>query len=253
MMLYNERAEFILQQLQLQSAVKVNDLSQLLRVSVDTVRRDLKAMEQQGLVKCLRGGACLPESLVSSANFKGREVINSEQKRQAARKALPLMQEGDIIAINSGTTNTILAQEMLAISARITVLTNNFAAAGILMQNPAIRLVFIGGRLDPLEQSTYGAACEAAFSQYFPDKCFLSINAVNYQDGYTDFRLDEIPVIQQLAAASRQVIAVMDSSKLGKCSKRKALAPEQVDLLLMDDAVTEEVRTKYAEKGFRIE
>ena len=59
-MLYHERAEFILQQLQLQSAVKVNELSQQLRVSVDTVRRDLKAMEQEGLIKCLRGGACLP-------------------------------------------------------------------------------------------------------------------------------------------------------------------------------------------------
>lgn len=64
-MLYNERAELILQQLQLQSTVKVNELSQLLQVSVDTVRRDLKAMEQAGLIKCLRGGACLPESHLS--------------------------------------------------------------------------------------------------------------------------------------------------------------------------------------------
>ena len=60
MMLYNERAEVILQQLQLQSTVKVGELSQLLQVSVDTIRRDLKSMEQSGLLKCVRGGACLP-------------------------------------------------------------------------------------------------------------------------------------------------------------------------------------------------
>lgn len=251
-MLYNERAEFILQQLQLQSTVKVNNLSQLMQVSVDTVRRDLKAMEQQGLIKCLRGGACLPESLVSSSHFQGREVINSELKRKAARKALPLIQQGEVIAINSGTTNTILAQEMLSLTEKITVVTNNYAAAGILMQNPAIRLILIGGILDPLERSTYGVSCKEEFARYFPDKCFLSINAVNYRDGYTDFRLDEIPIIQQLAAVSRQVIAVMDSSKLGKCSKQKALDPEQVDLLLMDDAIQKEIRDKYAEKGFRI-
>ena len=88
-MLYNERAEIILQQLQLQSTVKVNELSQLLKVSVDTVRRDLKAMEQAGLIKCLRGGACLPESLPSLSNFQGREVIHSDLKREAAKKALP--------------------------------------------------------------------------------------------------------------------------------------------------------------------
>lgn len=252
-MLYHERAEFILQQLQLQSAVKVNELSQQLRVSVDTVRRDLKAMEQEGLIKCLRGGACLPESLMSSSNFVGREVINSDLKRAAARKALPLIQEGDVIAMNSGTTNTILAQEMLSLNTRFAVVTNNFAAAGILMQNPSIQLTFIGGKMDALERSTYGAACVAELSQYYPDKCFLSINAVNYRDGYTDFRVDEIPVIRQLASSSRQVIAVMDSSKLGKCSKKKALEPEQVDLLLMDDAIREEIRKKYADKGFRIE
>ena len=252
-MLYHERAEFILQQLQLQSAVKVNELSQQLRVSVDTVRRDLKAMEQEGLIKCLRGGACLPESLMSSSNFVGREVINSDLKRAAARKALSLIQEGDVIAMNSGTTNTILAQEMLSLNTRFAVVTNNFAAAGILMQNPSIQLTFIGGKMDALERSTYGAACVAELSQYYPDKCFLSINAVNYQDGYTDFRVDEIPVIRQLASSSRQVIAVMDSSKLGKCSKKKALEPEQVDLLLMDDAIREEIREKYADKGFRIE
>ena len=71
-MLYNERAELILQQIQLQSTVKVNELSQLLQVSVDTVRRDLKLMEQNGLIKCVRGGACLPESLASISNFTGR-------------------------------------------------------------------------------------------------------------------------------------------------------------------------------------
>ena len=80
-MLYNERAEVILQQLKLQSTVKVGELSQLLQVSVDTVRRDLKAMEQAGLVKCLRGGACLPESLSALSNFEGREGIHSDLKR----------------------------------------------------------------------------------------------------------------------------------------------------------------------------
>ena len=78
MMLYNQRAEFVLQQLQLQSTVKVSDLSRQLHISVDTVRRDLKAMEQQGLIRCVRGGACMPESQVSMSNFTGREIIHRD-------------------------------------------------------------------------------------------------------------------------------------------------------------------------------
>ena len=103
-MLYTERAELILQQLQLQAVVKISDLAELMQVSVDTVRRDLKAMEQNGLVKCGRGGACLPESLVSLSSFSGREIINSDRKREAARKALKYVRPGSVIALNSGTT-----------------------------------------------------------------------------------------------------------------------------------------------------
>ena len=99
MMLYNERAELILQQLKLQSTVKVGELSRLLQVSVDTIRRDLKTMEQSGLIKCVRGGACLPESVISFSNFTGREIVHSDWKREAARKAISYIKEGNVICL----------------------------------------------------------------------------------------------------------------------------------------------------------
>ena len=250
--MYNERAELILQQLQLQSTVKVGELSQLLQVSVDTIRRDLKAMEQSGLVKCVRGGACLPDALPSLSNFTGREIIHSDLKHEAARKALCYVKKGDIIALNSGTTNTVLSQELAGLNIKFTVITNNYAAINILIQNPSIRLIAVGGTVDPLERSTYGTVCEEEFSRYRPDIAFLSINAINYKDGYTDFRLDEIGFIQLLAQMAKKVIAVMDSSKLGRCSKREVLRPEDVDLLVMDDHLSEEMKQKYQEKGISI-
>ena len=159
-MLYNERVEIILQQIQLQSTVKTPELSELLHVSLDTVRRDLKAMERDGLVKCVHGGACLPETYGAFSNFKGREVIHSDLKREASRKALAYIKPGDIIALNSGTTNTILAQEMSLRCKDITVVTNNLAATNILLLSPGIRVIAIGGEVDPTEQSTFGITCE---------------------------------------------------------------------------------------------
>ena len=251
-MLYNERIELILQQLQLQGIVKISDLTELLGVSVDTVRRDLKTMEQNNLVRCVRGGACLPDSLASISGFSGRQIGNEGLKRAAARKAAAYVKTGSVIALNSGTTNTILAQEMMGINLPFTVVTNNFAAANVLMKHPSIRLIFIGGQTDYLEQSTFGPSCLSQFEAFFPDLAFLSINAVNYKDGFTDFRLNEIPVIQCLVEQARQRIAVMDSSKLGKCSKRQVLTPEQVDYLVMDSRVLPEVREKYEKKGIAI-
>lgn len=250
--LYQERENFVLQQLQLQSTVKVSELSRQLHISVDTVRRDLKLMEQSGLIRCVRGGACLPESRVLFSDFTGREIIHSDLKREAARKALSYVKEKDVVALNSGTTNTIVAQEMVAAGLRCTVVTNNWAALNVLIQSPTIRVIAVGGMLDTEERSTYGSICEQNFGQFYPDVVLLSINAINYKDGFTDFRMNEVGVIQLLAAQGRQVVAVMDSSKLGQCSKRKVLAPEQVDFVVMDDHVSPEIREKYQKKGIRI-
>lgn len=251
-MLYTERAELILQQLKLQSTVKVGELSSMLSVSVDTVRRDLKAMEQSGLIRCVRGGACLPESMASFLNFTGREIVNSDLKRQACRKALEFIKNGDVIALNSGTTNTILSQELINLDKNITVVTNNYAAIDVLMQSPSIKLIAIGGNIDMLERSSYGTVCENEFGKYYPDIAFLSVNAVNYNDAFTDFRYDEIGVMQLLARTSKKVIAVMDSSKLGKCSKKRALEKDEVDLLITDNNVSDEICEKYKENGILI-
>ena len=89
-----------MQQLQLQSTVKVGELSQLLQVSIDTIRRDLKSMEQSGLLKCVRGGACLPEFMLSFSNFTGREIVNSDLKREASRKALAYIREAGVAALS---------------------------------------------------------------------------------------------------------------------------------------------------------
>ena len=252
-MLYTERAELILQQLQLQAVVKISDLSELMQVSVDTVRRDLKAMEQSGLVECVRGGACLPESLVSFSGFTGREIINIDKKREAARKAMKYVRPGGMIALNSGTTNTILAQELAARNDSFTVVTNNLAAVPILMQNPGITLIAVGGTVDGVEKSTYGPECEREFEKYYPDTAFLSINAVNYQDGFTDFRFLEMGIIRLLAERAKEVVAVMDSTKIGKRSRKKVLDLKQADRMVTDESVPGSVLEEYGKRGLVIE
>lgn len=251
-MLYTERAEFILEQLQLRANVKVADLAAMMHVSLDTVRRDLKAMEQSGLIKHVRGGACLPETLASISHFGGREVINLPLKRQVAVKAMKYIQPGNVIALNSGTTNTLLAQEIVKRFSNLTVVTNNLAAVTILMRNPSIHTILVGGNVDSMEYSTYGHSCEEEFSRYCPDHAFLSINAVDDTIGYTDFRFPEIGVIQTLADRAKQVIAVMDSSKLGKRSKKQIFGLKSVDLLIMDE-VPDRLKQQYRAAGAVIE
>ena len=252
-MLFNERSAIILEQLQLRSSVKTSELTALLGVSVDTVRRDLKTMEQNGIIKYLRGGACLPETVSAFDDFGGREVINIELKRCAALKALNYIKPDGIIALNSGTTNTILAQEIVKRFDNITVITNNIAVLNVLMQKPTIKVIVPGGFLDSTEKSLYGYQCEQEIGRFFPDVCFLSINAFNHTDGFTDFRFNEMGIIQILASNSKEVIAVMDSSKLGKRSKEKLFDYGCVDRLIMDDNISDKTRKLYFDNGISIE
>lgn len=251
-MLYEERAEIILKQVQLKNIVTVNELKGLLNVSVDTVRRDLRQMEAEGQIKCVRGGACLPDALAVCANFRRREIINILQKQTAARRAVREIREGAVIAMNAGTTNTILAQELAAGGAAVTVVTNNLAAANILMHAPSLRLILIGGLVDPMEQSTFGTDCEAAFGSYIPDIAFLSINAVSLASGFTDFRYHETGIIRILAERSLKTLAVMDSSKLETTSKKQVLALTEVDGLVTDGELSGELREEYRKKGLNI-
>lgn len=252
-MLYNERIELIMQQVQLQSVVKISDLTELMKVSVDTVRRDLRTLEQKGMIKCIRGGACLPDHMMSFSGFAGREIVHSDLKREAARKAMKYVKSESVVALNAGTTTTILAQELLLRNDRYTVVTNNLAAVQILMQSSSIQLIAVGGMVDMSEKSTYGTECEKEFARFHPDVAFLSLNAVNDTDGFTDFRYHEIGIIQLLAERACQVIPVMDSSKLGRRSRKDVLTLDQADCLVMDDHVTEEQKKNYMEKGIVIE
>lgn len=252
MMLYEEREEKIMEQLQLQPVVRVGKLSEQLKVSVDTIRRDLKSMEKKGLIKYVHGGACLPDKVSPYLNFNGREIVHIGLKRKVAEKALPLIRPGMTIALNSGTTNLILAQEMLKLGLDITVVSNNIAAISILMQSGSIHLISIGGEVDNQERSTYGFQCETEFRKYYPDITFLAVNAVNCSDGFTDFRFHEIGIMNLLAENSEKVYAVMDASKLGKRSKRQVFPKSAVDAVIMDDPLSDEVRQKYEQEGIHI-
>ena len=114
-------------------------------------------------------------------------------------------------------------------------------------------LIAVGGNVDGVERSSYGTECEKAMERYYPDVAFLSINAINYRDGFTDFRFSEIGIIQILAEKAKEVIAVMDSSKIGKRSRAKALSLQQVDRIISDDAVSDAVKEQYRKYGLLIE
>ena len=252
MMLYQERADFIRRELENKSIVKSNELVQQMGVSIDTIRRDLKKMESDGLLRCIRGGASLLESQSTISTFDERKISHVELKKALCHKALDWIHEGDMVALNAGTTNAILAAEMLNLHFPFTVITNNLSVLHILSTHPSIELIGIGGFVDKKENAFYGKNCENEFKQYNPDVCFLSINAISIENGFTDFRYNDFPIMNLLAKRSQTVIALMDSSKFGKKSTRNLFKLNDIDLLISDDTLNASTTDLFLESGLKI-
>ncbi len=251
-MLFEERANYIIKKLEQDNLIKTNNLVNEMNVSIDTIRRDLKKLEEDGKLTCIRGGACSSEEALQCSPFFGRQIVNEELKREAAKKAISLIHTGNVIALNAGTTNSILAEELLKLKKQITVVTNNLSALSILMGSEYIQIVVPGGTVDKKEMALCGYNCLEEISSYSFDLSFLSINAFHTMQGFSDFRFQEIDIIKAMMKHSKQSVAVMDSNKFGKLSKKIFLSTKDIDLLITDDKIESAIKNQLIEAGLHI-
>lgn len=251
-MLFDERASVILEKIRAKSVMKNKELADILGVSTDTVRRDLTVLEKEGLIKKIHGGASVPDSIETAIAYNTREISNRELKKIAATKAVKKVKPNDLIALNGGTTNVLVAQALRYLDIPFTVLTNNLAVIEILLKNPSVRVINIGGDVDRSEQATYGHTTIKTYECYFPDIAFYSINAVNKENGFTDFRDNEIQNMQIIVKQAKKNYAVMDSTKLNQQSKQKVLSTDEIDGLFMDNNISNKEKVEYKEIGLDI-
>ncbi|MBQ5676720.1 MAG: DeoR/GlpR transcriptional regulator [Lachnospiraceae bacterium] len=251
-MLYEERVNYILKKLEHNSLVKTNDLVNEMGVSIDTIRRDLKKLEEEGKLTCIRGGACSSEEELQYSPFFGRQIINEDLKREAAKKATSLIHSGNIIALNAGTTNSILAEELVKLKKQITVVTNNLSALSILTGSEYIQIVVPSGIVDKEELALYGCNCVEEISSYSFDLSFLAINAVHPIYGFSDFRFQEMDIIKTMIKHSKRSVALMDSQKFGKISKKVFLSPREISLLITNNQIDYSLKNQFTEAGLCI-
>ncbi len=254
--MYEDRKIKILSLFENKNTLKIEEISLALLTSADTVRRDLKAMEAEGLLKYVRGGATKDINIIENfhqGDFETRQIKNLDKKMIACKKAISEIKKDDVIFINSGTTGALLAHIITKKCKDISIITNNFHVVNAISKNKNnIDVNFIGGFVDTTEKSTYGFACEKECDSYFPDICFLSINALNDTLGFTDFRLKEFGVMKSLQKNSKKVVAVMDSTKIDKNSQRQLFTIDEIDVLYTDGDISDEKIEHYKKLGLDI-
>lgn len=231
-----ERRVIILQKLESNGQVDVNALSKELGVSEVTIRNDLTRLEEKKMLIRTRGGAFKLERVGNDFNISDKNKQHLEEKRKIGELAAGLIEEGDTIILDSGTT-TVEITKHLSKFKNLTILTNALNVAAALAEMKNINVIIPGGFLKRNSSSLVGAPAEESFKNYFCDKLFLAVDGFNTTYGLSTPNVEEAHLNRIMIEISKKVIVVADSSKFLKRSFAVIAPVSKVDTLVTDSGI----------------
>lgn len=252
-----QRREKIQEFITIHQIVRTADLMDLLEASEATVRRDLEWLEQKGVLERTHGGAILNQRVIFEQEYQQRAQYHPEEKKLIGELAASLIEDGDIVFINSGTTATQVLKHVHR-DARITVFTNNVNAA-LELGEPGFHYYLTGGEFQSRSNSLAGRFALDNLSQVFANKVILGVDGISLKHGCTVPTNDEAEVVRKMIERTKgQIVVVADSSKWGAVSNFPVASIDEVDKLVTDknfpkaaikDLVTHEVDTLIAKES----
>lgn len=229
-----ERRARILQLLKEKGIVRVDELSHDLEVSVITVRRDLAAMESDGQLERTHGGAISSNLRVNEPSYNDKGRQNMSRKSSIALKTASLVEEGETIFVNSGSTTALVLRELVLIP-RLTIITNNIGALYELDIRPDCELILTGGTFRPGTSCLVGEEVLDRLCLVHPTTTILGVDGISFRKGITSHNSHEAAVSRKMIEqASGRVIVVADSTKIGSLSLHSISALNSVDALVTD-------------------
>lgn len=231
------RRNKILRQLRAEGKVSVMQLSKVLGATPVTIRNDLTALERDGYLMRVQGGAVLMNT--SGQDFPesvGADISCFEEKTAIAESVARRIQDGDTLFINSGTTTQCVA-DALRSRKNLNVVTNSLEVAVRLGGIPSIRVVLLGGEINSQYGFTYGGDTQEQLSRYQADWVILSVEGISAKSGITTHHAEEATIDRIMLSGAKQVLIAADHSKIGHvgfarvcaCSERFTLVTDETD------------------------
>lgn len=242
-MLAEKRYSSILELLSQKGTVHTAELVEALGVSSETVRKDLEQLDRQGKLRRIHGGAVSLQPdppatpRVGYIALSTRNTLHMEQKQRIARRAASMVEEGQVVALDHGSTSQVLAQALAARFDRLTVVTNSIQNALILADKPGFTVILTGGILSRDELTLVNDFPTGLLDYVHVDILFLTVTGIDPAAGLTDQRLGEISVQNQMRSVAGRVIVVADSSKFGRASLVRLCPISAVEAIITDTDV----------------
>ena len=244
-----ERRQSLSELLRKQPGLRVPEIARVLGISEGTVRNDLNALEQQGRLTRVHGGAVLNEQpQFPSSSFNIRYHNEAAAKMKMARQAALLVNDGDSVFLDASTTVYYLARQ-LAERQRLRVVTNGIDVARLLAENPTHLVILLGGTVGSDGSSVTGLLSEQALEELRMQKAFISSSGFSIQRGMTDVHLAGGHLKRKALSSAQQVLAMISSNKLGKEDLTSFAGIDQIHHLFTDDGLSDEWRACLTRAG----
>ena len=227
--------------------LSVTRLSELLGVSAVTVRSDLSSMEEKGFILRTRGGA-LP---VFHPDILQNQRQKQEEKSRIAKAAAEMVEEGDAIMIDDGTTTSLVLKYLMG-KRNIHVVTNSTLALTYARVNPTLHLTVIGGEFKPSSESLVGPVSLAYLERYHVKYAFVGTGGFSAGTGMTTHMEEAAEIIKQMSRQAEKTILLADSGKYGKTDFVKILPLNSVDMIITDKGMSSDLVTEITEAGIQV-
>ncbi|GAA0341938.1 DeoR family transcriptional regulator [Oceanobacillus oncorhynchi subsp. incaldanensis] len=224
-----ERQEKILEKLSKEEILKIEELHRLLpNVSISTLRRDLKELEKRGKVVMLTGGAVKVSSPTVELSITAKQSLHSKEKEAIAELAARLINDGDVIYLDSGSTCTALLNKIL--DKKISIITTNASVLGISQEIQA-EIIVLGGRYNPNISSLNGPLADNNIQNFYFDKSFIGANGIDLFKGASTPNLVEANKKKHVIHNSKKNFLLCDDSKFHVNSTVKAFDLNEVTII----------------------
>ena len=244
-----ERRQSLLDILRTRPGLRVPELAQALDVSEGTVRNDLNALEEEGRLKRVHGGAILnDQNQFQNNSFVRRYKQNVAAKLAIAREAALLVMNGDSILLDASSTCYYFARE-LSERQELRVVTNGFEVARELAQYTSNTVILIGGVVNNNSSSVTGLLSERIIEELNIQKAFLSCSGFSLERGMTEILLAEAQIKRKVIESSQLLYALVDSSKFGKEDLTSFASPRKVARLFTDEGLSPDWAGSLREAG----
>lgn len=244
-----ERRNRLLELVRQQGFASLPHLACELQVSESTIRRDLDALESSGVARRTHGGAFYTGPNPKLPHFDQRQAAQREKKQTIALAASELIEEGETVLLDGGSTTYEIAQHL--VHRQLQVVTNSLPVANLFTSSDAVDLVFIGGYVHARTGVTLGPYANEMLRSLHARHAILSVAGVNDQ-GFYNSNLLLVETERAMMEAADEVIVVADTTKFGRTSLAHLCDLGAVDRVVVDQEITEDWRSKLVAAGVRL-